>query len=194
MNTTREKDHGDYVDNRPWSEVVRGKRRGESVTPSQITTNNGVNGVDKTNNWRKSLNLLQGTAFGTDGKETLSSDMDLVAYGVAKNITAIQLSNFMQNKGLDVIDCVLLTKYNGARSLTFKITIKATDFEKAQDPDIWPYIVGLRYYKQFNNSQAKQIVPDYAGNKHVRVNGGILKDNRAKKVWWSDDAGCVSDV
>ena len=123
LNTTHEKDHGNYADNRPWSEVVRGKRRGESVTPSQITTNNGVNGVGKTNNWRKSLNLLQGRALGTDGKETLSSDIDLVAYGVAKNITAIQLSNFMQNKGLDVIDCVLLTKYNGARSLTFKITI-----------------------------------------------------------------------
>ena len=194
LNTTCEKDHGDYVDNRPWSEVVRGKRRGESVMPSQITTNNGVNGVDKTNNWRKSLNLLQGTALGTDGKETLSSDIDLVTYGVTKNITAIQLSNFMQNKGLNAIDCVLLTKYNGARSLTFNITIKATDFEKAKDPDIWPYRIGLRYYKQFNNIQANQIVADYAGKKHVHVNGGILKDNRAKKVWWSDDAGCVSDV
>ena len=78
--------------------------------------------------------------------------------------------------------------------MTFKITIKATDFEKAKDRDIWPYRVGLRYYKQFNNSQAKQIVPDYAGKKHVRVNGGILNDNGAKKVWWPDDAGCVSDV
>ena len=31
-------------------------------------------------------------ALGTDGNETLSSDIDLVAYGVAKNVTAIQLS------------------------------------------------------------------------------------------------------
>ena len=131
----------------------------------------------KANNWRKNLNLLQGTALGTDGNETLSSDIDLVAYGVAKNVTAIQLSNCLQNKRLDVIDCVLLTKYDGAQSLAFKITVKATDFEKAKakDADIWPYRVGLRYYKQFNNSQAKQRVPDYAGKKHVCVNGGILK-------------------
>ena len=92
-----------------------------------------------------------------------------------------------------MVDCVLLTKYDAARSLVFKITMKATDFEKATDPDIWPYRVGLRFYKQFNNSQAKQRVPDYAGKKHVRVNGGILNDRRTKKVWWSD-TGHVSQV
>ena len=47
----------------------------------------------------------------------------------------------MQNKGLDMIE----------------------------DPDIWPDRVGLRYYKQFNDSQAKQRVPDYAGKKNVCV-------------------------
>ena len=184
LNTTREKDHVDYVDNCPWSEVVRGKRRGESVTPSQITTNNGRNGVGKTNHWRKS-HLEQMVKKRYHPILTLSRMVSL---------RILLQYNLMQNKGLDVINCVLLTKYNGARSLTFRIMIKATDFEKAKDPDIWPYRVGLRYYKQFSNSQAKQIVPDYAGKKHVRVNGGILKDNRAKKVWWSDDAGCVSDV
>ena len=88
-----------------------------------------------------------------------------------------------------MIDCVLLTKYDGARSLAFKITIKATDFEKAKDPDIWPYRVGLRYYKQFNNSQSKQRVPDDAGKKHVCVNGGILNDRRTKKVILSQNNG-----
>ena len=163
LKTTLEQDYGDYVDNRPWSEVVCGKRRDESVAPSELATNNGMNGIGKLNNWRKNLNLLQGTALGTDGKETLSSDIDLVTCGVAKNVTAMQLSNFMQNKGLDMIDCMLLTKYDDARSLAFQITIKATDFQKTKDPDIWQYRVGLRYYKQFNNSQAKQRVPDYAG-------------------------------
>ena len=194
LKTTVEQDY-ENVDTRSWSEVVRSrKRRDDSVAPSQMATNKSVNGVGKPNNWRKNLNLLQGTALGADGKETLSSDIDLVAYGVAKNVTAIQLSNFMQNKGLEVIDCVLLTKYDGARSLAFKITIKTTDFEKAKDPDIWPYRVGLRLYKQFNNSQAKQRVPNYAGMKNVRVNSDNLNVNRANKVRWSDDARLVSQV
>ena len=53
LKATLEQDYGDYVDNRPWSEVVRGKRRDISVAPSQSATNNGVNGVGKPNNWRK---------------------------------------------------------------------------------------------------------------------------------------------
>ena len=86
----------------------------------------------------------------------LSSDIELVAYGVAKNVTALQLSKFVQDKGLDILDCVQLTKYEGARSLAFKVKIKAIDFEKAKNVDIWPFGVGLRRYKHFNNIQPKE--------------------------------------
>ena len=47
-------------------------------------------------------------------------------------------------------NCILLTKYEGARSHTFKISIKAADYEKATNPDIWPDKVGVRKYKFFD--------------------------------------------
>ena len=78
---------------------------------------------------------------------TLAADVDLVAYGLGKNVTSIQLSNFLQDKGIDIIDCKLLTKFEGARSLSFKITVKPQYYEKVKDPTLWSYRVGLRMYK-----------------------------------------------
>ena len=49
-------------------------------------------------NWKQNLNLLTGSGVCNDGNTTLSSDVDLVAYGVAKNLTALQLSEFVQDR------------------------------------------------------------------------------------------------
>ena len=58
--------------------------------------------------WRQDQHLLTGTVCN-DGNTTLSSDVDLVAYGVAKNVTALQLSTFGQDRGVDLLDCTQLT-------------------------------------------------------------------------------------
>ena len=71
----------------------------------------------KTKTWRKNLNLLHGTALGnSEGESTLSAYVDLVAYGIAKHVTPIQLSKFLEEKGLDVCDCKLLTTFERART------------------------------------------------------------------------------
>ena len=50
---------------------------------------------------------------------------------------------------IDVCDCKLLTTFERARTLSFKITIKPHHFEKAKNPSIWPYRVGVRVFKHF---------------------------------------------
>ena len=79
------------------------------------------------------------------------TDVHLVVYGLAKQITDLQLSQFIKNKGIRVLRCDLLTKYADANSLTYKITIRACDYEKAINKNIWPIGVGIRLFKLFNN-------------------------------------------
>ena len=68
------------------------------------------------------------------GGHSYSADVELVAYGLNKNVNDLQLSKFLQGKGLAVKDCRLLTKSEEARSFSFVITIKATDLELAKKP------------------------------------------------------------
>ena len=104
---------------------------------------------------------MHGTASNTQpGGNALSADVDLVAYGFAKHVTSIQLSKYLEEMGLMVVDCTLLTKYEGARTWSFKITIKPQCFERAKDPSIWPYRVGLRLYKYFNQNNKKNASTD----------------------------------
>ena len=145
--------------------------------------------ISKSRNWRQSLNLLTGTGLCENGNTSLSSDIDLVTYGVAKHVTALQLSKFVQDRGLDILDCVLLTKYDGARSLAFKVTIKAMDFEKSKNVDIWPYGVGVRRFKHFNENKVKQ--------RDLPQPGGIIKkkfNNGFMKVRFQEDAMMASMV
>ena len=87
-----------------------------------------------------------GITSNENNGSALAGDIDIVAYGVAKNVKATQLATFLESKGLKVVDCVLLTTYEQARSLSYKITIKAKDFEKSQDPATWPYSISFRLF------------------------------------------------
>ena len=151
----------------PWTDVLRKRKKDKTPNMAERTSGEVSTSISKSRNWRQSLNLLTGTGLCENGNTSLSSDIDLVAYGVAKHVTALQLSKFVQDRGLDILDCVLLTKYDGARSLAFKVTIKAMDFEKSKNVDIWPYGVGVRRFKHFNENQVKQ--------RDLPQPGGIIK-------------------
>ena len=138
-----------------WSNVVA--KGNKIATPRQGLHENVQ--AEKTKTWRKQLNLLHGTAFCNNGVEgTLSADIDLVAYGVAKHVTSIRFSKFLEEKGSHVCDCKLLTTFEGARTLSFKITIKPHHFEKAKDPSIRPYRVGVRLFKYSNANNRNKII------------------------------------
>ena len=47
--------------------------------------------------WRKRLNILRGTAV-SDGNAPLSADVHLVAYGLSKDTSNAQLSQWLKTK------------------------------------------------------------------------------------------------
>ena len=94
--------------------------------------------------------IMYGKAkMGKDGsEELLAADVALVASGVSKDATGDQLKEFIERKGIKVAEVVKLTKDDAdTRTNTFKVVVKTSDYEKAMDPEIWPYRVGVRHFK-----------------------------------------------
>ena len=96
-----------------------------------------------------------------DTEEMLCADIDLVVVGVSKDARKEQLKDFIMNKGICVLDIEKLTKAEEARTNTFRVKIKASEYDKAMNPDVWPYRVGVRHYippkrKPYQNSWEAQ--------------------------------------
>ena len=87
-----------------------------------------------------------------DGSDctNLSADVNLVATGVAKDCTKDNLKEYLVAKGIKVVEVEQLTKQevlSQVRTLTFRVAIKASDYEAALKPEIWPFRVGVRHYR-----------------------------------------------
>ena len=106
-------------------------------------------------NWKDRLHLLEGTAK-ISGQVALSADIDLVASNVGKNVSAVDLGNWLTQRGLEIKNCQLLTKSDEAKSLAYKITIAPQHFEKAtKDANLWPERVLLRKFQPFSKSKTE---------------------------------------
>ena len=140
-----------------WSTVAG--RRNAQAGGGQNQTNQNVEGRQTPRNqqkgaWKKSLNILHGTA---DSSNTIAADVSLVAYGVAKDATADGLKSFLESKGITVVECINLTTFEHARTHCYKVTIKASEYENAARPEVWPYRVGVRLFKQFRKREDNQL-------------------------------------
>ena len=103
---------------------------------------------------RSPRNICYGSAK-TTGQENvqtlLAADVDLVASGVGKDCTDDDLANFLKDKGIDTVAVETLTRpevLDQVRTKTFRITVKAAQYEAALKPEVWPYRVAVRHYKQ----------------------------------------------
>ena len=47
----------------------------------------------------------------------------------------------------DVTKLTTLATFPGARTNTFKVCIKASDYDKALKPEVWPLRVGVRLFR-----------------------------------------------
>ena len=97
-------------------------------------------------------------------------DVSLAVYGLAKDTTEAKLKDYLETKGLSVVECKLLTNFvKEARALTFKVTIKAKDLEQAKQAEIWPFRVGVRMYKHFSTKpKPDKITFEYQTAKGIR--------------------------
>ena len=102
---------------------------------------------------RQQRNICFGTAKTAGvGKEVthLAADVDLVASGVSKDCSNDDLKDFLENKGVNAVAVETLTKDEAlvnVRTKTFKVTVTAAQYEKALQPESWPYRVGVRHFR-----------------------------------------------
>ena len=114
-----------------------------------------------------------------DNVELLAADVALVAFGISKDATSDQLKQFVEGKGITVMNIEKLTRDDAeTRTNTFKIVIKLSDYEKAMRPEIWPYRVGIRHYrppKRQGLTWEQQLEKSRTNQEHSRQNQGTLR-------------------
>ena len=80
----------------------------------------------------------------------LAADVSLVASGVGKGCTEDNLKDFLAGKGINPVEVEMLTKkevINNVRTLTFRVAVKAAEYEASLNPEVWPYRVAVRHYR-----------------------------------------------
>ena len=69
-----------------------------------------------------------------------------------------------------------LTTYEHARTNTFKVSIKASDYDKALRPEVWPLRVGVRLFRPKRSTQTwAQQSASIGGS--IQANGGRNLEN-----------------
>ena len=108
---------------------------------------------------------------------------NIVVKGLGLHITAETLSRYLLSKGVSTLDCQLLTTYENAQSLTYKITLRACDQDTVKDPAIWPDMVTVQPFKQKRRqSTATQSSTTGNANDGMKMGGGILKGSSRKVI------------
>ena len=89
--------------------------------------------------------------FGTEKSDNeFSADVSLVASGINKGCDKGKLTEYLTNKGIIPTEVELLTReevFEKVRTLSFRVAFKASDYEAALKPEVWPYRVGVRHYR-----------------------------------------------
>ena len=107
-----------------------------------------------------------------------AADVEIVLFGVAKEVTTYQITTYAEKQGIKVLNCELLTKWNKAHSNTFKLTMKAQHADIALTNSIWPYGVGVRRFKRkkstrITNKETQQ--SNYTPRKQINMHADIMK-------------------
>ena len=94
---------------------------------------------------RQSTLLFGQAKTGKDNQtQLLAANVNLSSSGVSKAATANQLKEFLKDKGVNVTDIECMSYHPEARTSTFRVAIAIGDYEKALNPEVWPYCVAAR--------------------------------------------------
>ena len=122
---------------------------------SSVLVNLIKKSTEKENPKQKGRNVFHGNSRSKEGQseETfLAADVTLVASGLGLGVNEQDLVDFLETKNIKTVKVECITRKelideNKVRSKTMKVVVKASDHEKAMNPDIWPFRVGVRYFR-----------------------------------------------
>ena len=120
---------------------------------------------------RKQSTLLFGKSkTGRDNQtQLLAANVNLVASGVSKAATDKQLKDFLEEKGIKVTEIENMTYHPEARTNTFRVAIAIEDYEKALNPEVWPYRVAVRNFRPARRDREQKSMESQFGR-----TGGVV--------------------
>ena len=143
-------------DDDAWNTVSYAKKaasKKETVTDVLATILN-----QNKRNEKPKVKVIYGNAKTESESTNLAADVTLVAFGVNKKCGKDSMKTFLIEKGIDVVDVEEMTReevLDNVRVKTMKVVVKASDYEKAMDPDTWPCRIGVRLWKNKEAQKAK---------------------------------------
>ena len=156
-------------------DVIDGNITGSSVAEiplqqSPVVTRPNERLTTTHNNQINQRNLLSKTNHITHISALRPNEkIDLVIKGLSVDVTGEKLSGYLQSKGININECNLLTTFNNARSLAYKITVGAEIKDVVSDPSLWPENVIIQSYKQRRRSSSPSLKKLSGNNGIVRV-------------------------
>ena len=98
---------------------------------------------------------------------------DLVIKGLNVDVTGENLSGFLLTKGVEIMQCTLLTTFSDAKSLAYKVTIDMDKQNVVMDPSIWPENVRIQPYKQKRRNSTSPLKKSSGNKRNVKVTKDI---------------------
>ena len=102
--------------------------------------------------------VIYGSAKADSDAASLAADVSRVAFGVNKECSRDSMKTYLIEKGIDVIDVIDMTReevLDNVNVKTMKVVVKASQYERAMDPSIWPCRVGVRLWKDKEAQKAR---------------------------------------
>ena len=86
---------------------------------------------------------------GVSNDKSFAAPVDLFLFNVNKEVTEEAMKSHMKNdKQLELIECLKIS-HDEARTKSFRVKVKAEDYEKAMSVETWSYRVRVRPYRHF---------------------------------------------
>ena len=102
--------------------------------------------------------VIFGSAKVDSEAANIAADVSLVVFGVNKEFSRDSMKTFLIEKSIDVIDVIDMTReevLDNVKVKTMKVVVKASQYERAMDPSIWPCRVGVRLWKDKEAQKAR---------------------------------------
>ena len=113
-----------------WAKVASrnlGRRAGAGVTDADT-------GATPRSHWRQKSLLVNGSSNTNYEDKSFAADICLVAGGVSKNATTDKLTEYLRNKGLEIVNCELLTNPAAIDKVRLKSLLKLKTWRKQVKP------------------------------------------------------------
>jgi hypothetical protein len=120
-------------------------RGGSGGDEDQLQRRDHGDNRKRKNTWRQKLPNITGASNG----KSFAAPVDLFVFNVNNEVTEEAIKTHMKDdKDLDIIECVRVS-HEEARTKSFRVKVKAGDYDKAMSGETWPYRVRVRPYRHF---------------------------------------------